>query len=148
MSEAKPSKRQTLEQIRYWAAYTFATEAQQQLKDFSRYAALVKKFPAMVNANGLGQSLAFLAAKKTKQGKNAEGLLLEHLGQWLTRSPVNEACKFYTPPYAVEYDEGGLLANIRKNDSRTYIRATGEALQLLNYLKLVVGGLESRTEET
>ncbi len=145
MNGASPSKRQTLEQMRYWAAFQFATEAQKG--DFSRYAALVRKFPAMVNANGLGQALASLAAKKTKQGKNAEGLLLEHLERWLTKSDVNLDFDHYAPPYGVDYNAGVLLAQIRENNSRTYLRATVETLKLLNYLKLVVSGLESKTEE-
>ncbi len=144
MNEVKPTKRQTLEQLRYWAAYTFAQEAKQKLSDFSRYAVLVKKFPAMLNANGLGQALAYLAAKRGKEGKSAEGLLLKHLGQWLTRSDLNRNLFHYTPPYGVEFGEGVLLAQIRENSSRTYVRAAVEALQLLNYLKLVATALDDK----
>ncbi|OPX19608.1 MAG: type III-B CRISPR module-associated protein Cmr5 [Desulfobacca sp. 4484_104] len=145
MNKAKPSKRQTLEQMRYWAAYKFAQEAKGKPGDFSRYVNLAKKFPAMVNANGLGQALAYLAAKRTKKGDSAEELLLKHLGRWLTRSDDNRNF-YYAPPYAVDYAEGVLLANIRENNSRTYLRATVEALQLLNYLKLVASGLETEPE--
>ncbi len=81
----------TLAQARHQAAFGFAEDAKRKLKDFSRYVVLVKKFPAMVTSNGLGQALAYLSAKRNKEGKeaNAEGCLLEHLGKWLTKSEEN-----------------------------------------------------------
>lgn len=139
MTAASQSIRRTLEQLRYWAAYTFAQQAKNNTSmDFSRYVVLVKKFPAMINTNGLGQALAYLAAKKG----GAEQLLLQQLGDWLTRSEFNRDCDHYVPPYG----EGGLLANIRDKDSRTYRRATVEALALLNYLRLAASGLDTKPE--
>jgi len=142
---AKPSSRHlTLAQARYRAAFGFAQDAKNKLTDFSRYVVLVKKYPAMVNSNGLGQALAYLEAKKSKEGKeaNAEGCLLAHLEQWLTRSAANQdlyGC--YTPPLAVDYRPGCLLEAIRHGDSKGYVRATVETLQLLNYLRLAADGL-------
>jgi CRISPR-associated protein Cmr5 len=58
-----------------------------------RYRSVVRGAPAMVQRNGLGQLLAFLAAKGFEDGQllpagrreRADGLLFQHLGRWLVQ---------------------------------------------------------------
>lgn len=130
---------QTLEQARAKVAWTLVTSAKDSMKEgFDKYKTLVKRFPARVNHNGLGQSVSFLFAKK---GDNAEGHLLNHLSQWLMQSNQNKDVACYTPPYGNPYPPGTLIASITGHDSRAYIQATREALSFLDYLRRFADGL-------
>lgn len=131
------SMHQTLEQARAKAAWTLVKGVKQN--DIVKYKTLVKRFPALVNHNGLGQSISFLFAKQ--KGDSAEGQLLTHLSQWLMQSNQNKDVSCYTPPYSNPYPPGTLLAAITGHDSHTYIQATREALAFLDYLRRFADGL-------
>ena len=139
------SLHRTLDQARARAAWQLASETRETLgkNKFSDYRSLAKKFPAMINNNGLGQSLAFLFAKK-KNNRDPHGALLEHLGQWLTRSRYN---RDFPPPYSSEYQAGGveLMKCVMENNSASYIHATREALAFLDYLRSFADGLVDET---
>lgn len=141
MADEEKSPRKSLEQDRARAAWGFVEEAKEILE---KYAPLVKGFPATINNNGLGQSLAFLFSKK---GNNAERLLLTHLEQWLTKSDFNKDIDYYARPYDEAYREGALLEVIQKYGSSQYILATQEALTLLNYLRRFAAGMVENTPE-
>jgi CRISPR-associated protein Cmr5 len=132
---------QTLDQERAKAAWHFVKETH---ADPEKYKTLVKRFPALINHNGLGQTIAFLTAKK--KGGNAEGELLDQLSRWLMRSGMNEHATCYVPPYNdVDYStKEELSACISDHDSRTYIRATREALAFLDYLRRFADGLGAK----
>jgi CRISPR-associated protein Cmr5 len=131
----------TLEQERAYAAWglVYETKNSADKETFKKYSSLVKGFPATINSNGLGQAVAYLLSKK--EGKNAEGLLLEHLGLWLTKSHLNEDSLFYPRPYEEKYDQNALMKSIKNNGSTQYILATLEALAFLNYLRRFAAGL-------
>lgn len=140
MPEEIKSIHQTLEQTRARAAWKLVREAEGQGKDiFEKYEGLVKKFPAMINFNGLGQSIAFLFSKK--KGDNAEGLLLNHLEKWLILSDLNKDEHYFACPYPEEMNSLKLLEAIQLNNSARYFLATQEALSFINYLRRFAAGL-------
>jgi CRISPR type III-B/RAMP module-associated protein Cmr5 len=125
-----------------------------------RYRALAEKLPSMLQVNGLGPTLAFLAAKgsceqKAKGGGQtshlpsvdegkAEGRLFGDLDAWLTRAewpqgPYNRAA-------ANEEPAGGfrLMRRVTGGDGLTYRRATLEALALASWLKRLSAALIER----
>ena len=148
MNEEKKSIHKTLDQVRAKAAWSVVFEAKQHLKkdDFDKYKSLVKGFPADIINNGLGQAVAFLFSKKKS---SPEGHLLFHLTRWLTSSDLNSGADIscYTPAYKeqfIENDPKLLIKCIWAKDtegSRTYMRATSEALAFLDYLRKFAAGL-------
>lgn len=138
---------QTLDQARAKAAWALVSHAKESMKEgFDKYETLVKRFPALVNHNGLGQSVAFLFSKQ-KAG-NVEGLLLAHLGKWLMQSDLNRDIPCYARPYddayeAANTDEDPLMDCIMRHDSRKYIHATREALAFLDYLRRFADGINT-----
>jgi len=144
---------QTLEQKRAEYAWSCAREAQGQGQQWLKeYVGLVKKLPALITTNGLGQTLAFLAAKaKTKDGAlrrdKPEGLLYLHLEGWLTR-PDSPRGPYAEAP-AGEGEEAPatrLLFRITRGDSATYRWATSEALALIAWLKSLAEALQEEEE--
>lgn len=150
MPENSKSIHQTLEQARAGAAWRCVEEAKPK-EGLDKYEALVKRFPALVHHNGLGQSASFLFSK-SKSG-NAEELLLTHLGKWLLKSDLNNDCACYAPPYDDEYPKektgtgDPLLTAIRSHDSRLYMRATLEAMAFLDYLRRFAEGINVKKAE-
>ncbi len=104
----------------------------------------------MIHTNGLGQALAFLAAKAgTKAGgidqENPHGVLYTQLEQWLTRTPEPDGP--FRAPYTTSVpDENGqptrLIYRIACGDSATYRQATAETLAFLNWLKSLADALQ------
>lgn len=128
----------TLEQERAKLAWSQVTEASaERLGDNYRnnYRSVVRKAPAMVKINGLGQFLAFLLAKAGESAReieeprntpsNPEGLLYRHVATWLvsSQSPVR------LPP------GDSFMERVISADSRIYRHATGETLAYLGWLK-------------
>jgi CRISPR-associated protein Cmr5 len=131
---------QTLDQERAKAAWGLVKTAKESLKkNFVKYQTLVKRFPALVNHNGLGQTIAFLLAKG--KDNNAEEHLLAQLSQWLMQSDKHENLTCYVPPYSGRYQSRTLVECITRNDSRSYIQATREALTFLDYLRRFADGM-------
>lgn len=104
----------------------------------------------MIHTNGLGQALAFLAAKAgTKEGHvdrgTPHGLLYTQLEKWLTTIP-EPGERFRAPYTAPVRDESNqptrLIYRIACGDSATYRRATAETLAFLNWLKSLADALQ------
>lgn len=91
----------------------------QNLKD--KYGSLARGFPAMIQINGLGPSLAFLLAK----GKPQHLKLFDHLSNWLCQSIAPTENKA----------ENNFLNWVIGKDTGTYQLATREAVQFSMWLK-------------
>lgn len=125
----------TLEQERARLAWSQVTEAStKRLGD--EYRSVVRKAPAMIKINGLGQFLAFLLAKEEKAAgtlerpdaspEKAEGLLYRHVALWF----ASEEC-----PVRWGAQREPLMKRVISADSRVYRHATAEALAYLGWLK-------------
>jgi CRISPR-associated protein Cmr5 len=124
MSEQAISRQQSLDQRRAERAYENVTAIDEQPNDKlkSRYSALARKVPAMIQTNGLGQALAFLRAKAGRNKESEHWLIYGHISAWVMKQ--------------LNQDEAGsLLEWVVQNDSPTYRRATNEAMAFLNWLK-------------
>lgn len=128
------SIQRTLEQERADKAWEQIQDIKNE-KKFPRkvqeeYSSLVKKAPADIQSNGLGQTIAFWRAKGFENGKpkdnekNAHYQLLHHLTTWLTS------------PKSLNLETNDLVAWVsgtaKVND---YRRATTEAIAFLVWLK-------------
>ncbi len=129
MSQATPaqqpatSRRQSLEQQRAAQAAKDICEAKAKGRpDSSEYRSLVEGLPAMILANGLGQTCAYLLSRAEGDQHKVELLLYCHLEQWV---------KSQIP----QLQQGGLLAALTNADVGTYRRAQVEALAYLQWLK-------------
>jgi len=100
-----------------WDAVYGLTEGWREYRD------LVRKLPAMIQANGLGQTLAFLMTNASKR------VLYRHLEAWLCqRAPA----PVYPPDAGARPD---LMRALSQGDSLTLRRATREAQALAVWLK-------------
>jgi len=127
---------QTLEQKRAAKAWC---QVKAVPKDIQKdYRSLVRKMPAMIRINGLGQTLAFLLA----QEKKAADVLYKHLEEWLignesasstVEDPVIRLYKADLPWPSPAKET--LIERILASDSTVYRLATAEALAYLGWLK-------------
>lgn len=94
--------------------------------DQKKFANLCKGFPAMIIANGLGQSLAFLNEKKESEYKK----LYDVITKWLTARNVLDKV-------------GGdkFLKSLSESSIEEYRMATQEALAYLQWLKRIAAGV-------
>ncbi len=113
------------------------------------YDSYVKKIPSMILSNGLGQTLAFIVAKRKKDNergkagsennpKNAYDLIYKHLTDYL-RS--NSSVRITMPQ-----ERSDLLEWVISCDSAEYRHITQEVLAFLNWLKRFAEGMSE--EET
>lgn len=116
---------QTLEQQRAAAAHQAVQAAKQN--DAKRYNTLINGLPAMIMTNGLGQTLAFLAAKAKGEGNKPEALLARQLGEWILPQ--------VDPDHAPAKTPDALLQWVLKTDSVAYRHASVEALAWLVWLR-------------
>jgi CRISPR-associated protein Cmr5 len=93
-----------------------------ELKD--NYGSLARSFPSMIQANGLGQSLAFLLAKD-KGGNVHYKKLFDHVSKWL--------CDNIQPEQAKPGND--FLTWIINKETSVYQQATQEAIQFSIWLK-------------
>ena len=122
------SKRQTKEQERAAYAWKCVEEAQNALSEkASEYGQLARGLPALIQTNGLGQTLAYLLAKgKHKDAvkqENPHHLLYSHLSRWVMKEIWQRE------------DSDGLLVKLTQESSANYRRATSEAMALLIWLR-------------
>lgn len=126
---------QTLEQRRGHRAWKHVIEP--ATKEVGRdYRGLVRKAPAMIKTNGLGQFLAFLLAKANQDAREleapdakpsrAEAVLYRHMALWL--------CSKDSPVPWGEI-QGTLMERVLSADSWVYRQAAGEALAYVGWLK-------------
>lgn len=125
------SAQRTLEQDRAAAAWARVKQIRDSRAGYAKeYGQLAKSVPADIQANGLGQTLAFLRAKGSKDGKpkddgnSAPWKLQEHISDWVMARMVRE-------------HDNGLLGWITAEGTSTsdYRRATAEAIAFLIWLK-------------
>lgn len=91
----------------------------------SSYRSYVNALPATILNNGLGQAAAtLLAAAKGKTG-DAHHLLYEDLSAWLCGNRELRGLPL----------EGDLIEALMEHDQHVYVRAQGEALSYLQWLK-------------
>ena len=123
------SAQRTLEQDRAAAAWANVTAVRKEGYR-KEYGQMAKSAPADIQANGLGQTLAFLRAKGSKDGEpkddgnSAAWKLQEHISDWVMTRMGQE-------------DKKGLLGWITADGTSTndYRRATAEAIAFLIWLK-------------
>lgn len=120
---------QTLDQQRAAFAWEKINEVKSGLKD---YLPLARNLPAMVQTNGLGQTLVFLMSQEGIKYK-----LYLHLQEWLcVRAPH--------PIYAPESgQEVRLMRSLTNGSSLTLRHATLEVKALSVWLKRLAEALES-----
>lgn len=80
MTQSTSSRQQTLQQKRAADAYKKVSRIK---SDDKEYGSLVRGLPAMIQRDGLGQSLAFLLAKDKNEGDTAHRRAYDHLSGWL-----------------------------------------------------------------
>ncbi len=133
-----------LEQVRAKFAWAKVSEAARE-SWFDEYVGLVKKMPALITTNGLGQALAFLAQKAgmNKDGAvrtdTAHGRVFGHIQEWLRTEVLP-----YRGPF-LGSRRGSVLEDLMESDTATYLRATSDAMGVLNYLRLFASGLAKET---
>lgn len=89
----------------------------------SEFKAYIRRLPAMIQTNGLGQALAFYNARRKKQA--AYRHIVDLVNDWLCQPNM---------PYEKYRDEGA-LAGITTEDMFRYRQADGELRALLSWLK-------------
>lgn len=114
------TSQQTLQQRRASSAYQ-QVESLNDKSHKGEYGSLVRGLPAMIQTDGLGQTLAFMQAKGKPQHKDA----YRHLQEWLSKK---EQFNF----------TGDLLQWLLRQDTNTYRQVTAEALAYLVWLKRFV----------
>ncbi|GAB4440169.1 MAG: hypothetical protein Kow00120_08210 [Anaerolineae bacterium] len=113
MSEERPIQ-QTREQARAKQAWR---DVEGVGEDQTKYGTLARKLPALIQTNGLGQTLAFL---KSKKKESATQLLYRHLSSWVMQQM---------------HANGDLLQAITGWTTEKYRRATTEALAYALWLR-------------
>ena len=86
----------------------------------TKYGSLARRLPALLQTNGLGQTLAFLRAKAGRDESNHHYVIYDHLSAW-----VMERMK----------GDGDLLEWILSESSDAYRRATTEAIAFAIWLR-------------
>jgi len=111
---------QTLQQERAASAWRAVEKVESESKnERGKYGSLVRGLPALIQTDGLGQTLAFLRAKGQDK-VNAHQIAYNQISQWVTgQLGTKEA----------------LLDFILRTDTATYRRATTEALAYLQWIK-------------
>jgi len=110
----QPSQQQTLQQKR--AAYAWGCIEQVPTGVQKKYGSLVRGLPALVQSDGLGQTLAFLKAKAGIEHMVA----YRHIAGWIGQELGAQ---------------GDLLEWLLKQSTTEYRRATAETLAYLSWLK-------------
>ena len=122
MSQQKKSKQKTTEQERAKHAWHRIEQVDGQGDSVKQnYGSWARKLPAMIQTNGLAQTMAFLCAK----GKDHHKLLYQHVSQWM-----------------LEKEDGKLLPTLLEEDSGTYRRRTTEAIAYSLWLRRFAEGKE------
>jgi len=124
MTEQKTvPQQQKTEQARAASAWSCIEEIEKSYEsEKKKYGTLARKLPAMIQSNGLGQTLAFLQAKGGQKKKDAHNLIADHLTRWVkSQLKVN--------------NDQDLLTWIIQQSSDTYRRATTESIAFAIWLR-------------
>ena len=145
MPKTPANDHRSLSQHRSEHAWHCASEAKKKLTKYPEYVSLVKKLPAMVATNGLGQTLAYLAAKaklpaesgKGKNDVNPFELLYQHLETWLL-----EERNIYDRPEPPSVRP--VILALSCHSSLLYRRATAEIQAFVTWLRRYAEALQTR----
>ncbi len=140
MAENKytPTRRQNIEQERGRVAWQDVIEVKKQpsaqLK--KEYRALARGLNAMIQINGLGQTLGFLNAKGKQDRDKPHSYLLRHLTAWMGGEDQSGHAHFAAPNRDVITGNDGLLRWVthEATSSADYRRATTECLAFGTWL--------------
>lgn len=112
------TRQQTLQQKR--AAHAWASIEQVPAGVQKKYGSLVRGLPALVQSDGLAQTLAFLKAKAGGKVDKEHMVAYSHIADWVSKELQAN---------------GDLLVWLLGNSTAEYRRATAEALAYLSWLK-------------
>jgi len=131
-----------LENGRAEEAYKCVIEAQRpdgrKYKDnlASDYKGYVKKIPALILSNGLGNTLAYIISKgkanKSNEKNNAYDLIYEQISEWLRSG--NTGC-------ALLPGDNDLLKFVISQSSPIYRQITAETLAFMNWVRRLAEGM-------
>ncbi len=135
MPEQQETRQQNLEQERGRIAWDNVRSivAKQNKTLQKEYRSLARGLNAMIQINGLGQTLGFLKAKGKNDNNKAHYLLLKDLTNWMKVEEHFHA----TNASAMQNASDGLLKWVVDADtsSADYRRATAECLAFGNWLR-------------
>jgi CRISPR-associated protein Cmr5 len=101
-----------------------------------KYGSLVRGLPALIQSDGLGQTLAFLKAKDKKKGNTEHIEAYNNISHWISIE------------FGVTYKQGEtLLEWLLTQETPMYRRVTAEALAYLNWLKRFAEAKDWQDEE-
>jgi CRISPR-associated protein Cmr5 len=113
---------QTLQQQR--AAHAWGCIEKVNVGIQKKYGSLVRGLPALIQSDGLGQTLAFLKAKDKNKGNTEHIEAYSNISNWISIE------------FDFKYKQGEtLLEWLLTQETPMYRRATAEALAYLNWLK-------------
>jgi len=110
---------QTLEQNR--AAYALSAINGFRGDEEEKYSTLIKRLPAMVINNGLGQALAYLLADDENKQEKPSWHLYKCLETWIIKEQKI-------------YSDGDLIKLLMRGDRNKYMHAQAETLNLLTWM--------------
>jgi len=134
MTQQQETRRQNIEQERGRQAWDNVKAIKQKDKTLQKeYRSLARGLNAMIQINGLGQTLGFLKAKGKGDDKKAHHLLLKHLTDWMHNPDHFSAANITVMKDA----QDGLLRWVvdPATSSADYRRATAECLAFGNWLR-------------
>jgi CRISPR-associated protein Cmr5 len=136
MVEQVKTQRQNIEQERGRAAWESIktvknTDNSSDKKLEKKYRSLARGLNAMIQINGLGQTLGFLKAKGKTDKRDEHYLLLEHLTNWM-KQPEHFKTSNLT---AMNSGHDGLLRWVTETSSADYRRATTEVMAFGAWLR-------------
>jgi CRISPR-associated protein Cmr5 len=130
-SEQKPTQ-QTLQQKRAADAWSAIEDVENKHKSAKgKYGSLMRGLPALIQTDGLGQTLAFLMAK----GKNEEShrVAFEQISAWVMGE--------------LKAQDKDLFQYLLKSSTTVYRQATTETLAYLQWIKRFVEAKGWKSEE-
>jgi CRISPR-associated protein Cmr5 len=120
--------RLTLQQRRAASAHEHVKQAAGKTKTAKEYGSLVRGLPAMIQIDGLAQTLAFLKAKGGKDDTKPHNQAYAHLSEWLGKPEQ----------FGFGSQKLDLMDWLLKQDSALYRMVTTEALAYLGWMKRFV----------
>jgi len=133
MTRSRQSLQQSLDQERAGFAWQKVVSIPNGPERKS-YGNAVKKCPARIMTNGLGQTLAYLKAEK-----GAEQRLYQHLDEWLKRAKTLVWTRIDGQPCEPHTE---VVERITQVSSVIYRQATQETLAVLNWFKRYVDAIQ------
>lgn len=119
-------------------AWQKVNDANNRGKVTSTYAIQVRKLPARIQTNGLGQTLAFLYSKGERKSEKGETVLLLHLGERM-KPLLQNALDLSTPEKIMD-----ALVHMTPDE---YRRCTHELMVTAEWLKRFADGLFEKGSE-